>query len=97
MNSIKVGIIGFGTVGGGVASALLKNSGVIASRTGIDAKLTRIADLDITSDRGVEVPDGILTTDVNKLIDEVDIVVELVGGIDHAKKFIIQALEKGNR
>ena len=95
MNSIKVGIIGFGTVGAGVASALLKNSDVLAGRTGIDAKLVRIADLDITSDRGVEIPEGILTTDVNELIDEVDVVVELVGGIDHAKRFILQALAKG--
>jgi homoserine dehydrogenase len=95
MNSIKVGIIGFGTVGAGVASALLENSDVMERRTGVKAELTRIADLDITSDRGVEIPDGILTTDVNELIENVDVVVELVGGTDHAKKFIIQALEHG--
>ena len=95
MNSIKVGIIGFGTVGAGVASALLTNSDVMERRTGVKAELARIADLDITSDRGVEIPPGILTTDVNQLIDDVDVVVELVGGIDHAKKFIAAALEKG--
>ena len=95
MNSIKVGIIGFGTVGAGVASLLLNNGDILAGRTGVEAKLAKIADLDITSDRGVEIPEGVLTTDINELIDEVDVVVELVGGIDHAKKFILQALEKG--
>jgi len=95
MNNVKVGIIGFGTVGAGVASCLLKNDTVISSRTGVRAELVRIADLDITSDRGVDVPKEILSHDASALIDEVDVVVELVGGIDHARKFIIEALEKG--
>ena len=64
MKELKVGIIGFGTVGAGVASCLLKNESVIADRTGVCAKLHKIADLDITTDRGVQVPDGILTTNV---------------------------------
>jgi len=64
MKDIKVGIIGFGTVGAGVASCLLKNADVISKRSGVNVCLTRIADLDITTDRGVAVPDGVLTTDV---------------------------------
>lgn len=95
MNKIKVGIIGFGTVGAGVASCLLNNDSVISRRTGIKAELVRIVDLDITSDRGVDVPEGILSKDASALIDEVDVVVELVGGLDKARKFIIEALEKG--
>ncbi|MEG2076212.1 MAG: hypothetical protein RRY34_06885, partial [Victivallaceae bacterium] len=80
MKSVKIGIIGFGTVGGGVASNLLRNGDVIAKRIGIKLELTKIADLDITSDRGVAVPDGVLTTSVDELINAVDVVVELIGG-----------------
>lgn len=95
MKEIKIGIIGFGTVGAGVADCLLRNGEVIARRTGIKPILARIADLDIETDRGVEIPDGILTTDAAALIEEVDIVVELVGGTTIAKKFALDALALG--
>ncbi len=95
MKEIKVGIIGFGTVGAGVAANLLQNAEVIARRTGVMVKLARIADLDITTDRGVAVPPEILTTDAGKLIDEVDVVVELVGGTTVAREFILRALRAG--
>ena len=95
MKEYKVGIIGFGTVGAGVAENLLANSDVIAKRTGVRPVLTKIADLDITSDRGVKIPDGVLTTDAMEVINCCDIVVELVGGTTIAKKFILEALKKG--
>ena len=95
MKEYKVGIIGFGTVGAGVAENLLTNIDVIAKRTGIRPVLTKIADLDITTDRGIKIPDGILTTDAMSVIDCCDIVVELVGGTTIAKKFILEALKKG--
>jgi len=96
VKQIKVGIIGFGTVGAGVAENLLKNNDVITSRTGgPQVVLSGIADLDITTDRGVDVPKSLLTTDASSLIDQVDIVVELVGGTTVAKTFILNALNKG--
>ncbi len=95
MKEIKVGIIGFGTVGTGVAANILKNGEVIAKRTGIKPILAKIADLDISHSRGLELPAGILTTDANELISSVDVVVELVGGTTIAKQFILQALEQG--
>ncbi len=95
MKQIKVGIIGFGTVGAGVAANLLANQDVISLRTGVSPVLAKIADLDITTDRGVTVPKDILTTDANALIDEVDVVVELIGGKTVAKTLILKALEKG--
>jgi len=95
MNEVKVGIIGFGTVGAGVASCLLANGDVIASRAGLRVELAKIADLDMESDRGVEVPEGILTTDSDALIEECDVVVELVGGLGVARELILKALEKG--
>ena len=95
MKEYKVGIIGFGTVGAGVAENLLANADVIAKRTGVRPVLTKIADLDITTDRGVKVPAGLLTTDAAAVIDECDIIVELIGGTTFAKKLILEALKKG--
>ncbi len=95
MKEIKISIIGFGTVGAGVAANILANSEVIAKRTGVRLTLAKIADLDITTDRGVKVPVGILTTDAALAIREADIVVELVGGTTVAKKFILDAIKSG--
>ncbi|MBR6373616.1 MAG: homoserine dehydrogenase [Victivallales bacterium] len=97
MKQVNVGIIGFGTVGAGVAEALLKNADIIGKRTGVYPVLKRIADLDTTTDRGVKLPDGVLINDAKKLADEkdIDIVVELVGGTTFAKDIILRALENG--
>ncbi len=97
MKQVKVGIIGFGTVGAGVVECLIKNGELIGERTGVKPVLTRVADLDIVSDRGVKVPPGILTTDANKVLagDDVDVVVELVGGTTIAKDFVLKALKNG--
>lgn len=95
MKEYKVGILGFGTVGAGVADCLLNNADVIAKRTGIRPVLAGIADLDITTDRGIKIPAGLLTTDASELIHHVDVVVELIGGTTVAKKFILQALGEG--
>ncbi|MBQ4107383.1 MAG: homoserine dehydrogenase, partial [Lentisphaeria bacterium] len=95
MREIKVGIIGFGTVGAGVAENLLLNGDVVTKRIGVKVTLAGIADLDITSDRGVAVPRELLTTDAAGLIEKSDVVVELIGGTGAAKKFILQALRAG--
>ena len=95
MKEFKVGIIGFGTVGAGVADNLLRNGDVIAKRTGIKPVLAGIADLDIERDRGVKVPRELLTTDAKGLIEKVDVVVELVGGTTFAKELILSALHQG--
>ncbi len=93
-DTVSVGIIGFGTVGSGTARILLENAAVIRERTGIIIALKRIADLDITRDRGISVPEGVLTTDAAAVINdpEIDVVIELMGGIHPAKEFILQAI-----
>ena len=80
---ITVGLIGFGVVGTGVIKVLSQNADLITKRVGIPIDLVRIADLDITSDRGVSVPEGVLTTDAQSLLSDpsIDIIVELIGGI----------------
>lgn len=97
MKQIGVGILGFGTVGAGVADGLLRHREVMARRLGVDIALRRIADLDITTDRGVSVPAGVLTTDANSVLcdPDVQIVVETIGGTGVAKTFVLKALENG--
>ena len=96
MKAIQVGLIGFGTVGSGVVKVLRQNADVIEKRMGRPVVLARIADLDVTTDRGVQVPAGTLTTKVGDILDDpaIDIVVELIGGHEPAKRFILQAIER---
>jgi homoserine dehydrogenase len=94
---IGVGLIGFGTVGTGVARVLIENAELIRRRVGVPIKLVRIADLDITRDRGIAIPPGVLTTDIQQVLADprVDIVIELMGGYDLAKRVILDAVQRG--
>jgi homoserine dehydrogenase len=94
MREIKVGLIGFGTVGSGVARILQKNSRLIEKRMGAKLILKRIADIDLETDRGVKLKPGVLTRRAEEVIKdpEIDIVMELIGGIEPAKTFILKAI-----
>ena len=94
---IGVGMIGFGTVGTGVAKVLLNNASLISRRVGVPIELIRVADQDITRDRGVPISPDLLTTDAKKILTDphVDIVIELIGGYDPAKRFILEAIAAG--
>lgn len=96
---IGVGIIGFGTVGTGVAKVLLDNAALIRRRVGVPVELVRIADLDIARDRGIVLPPGLLTTDAKQVLHDpaVDVVVELIGGYDTAKRVILEAIASGKQ
>jgi len=97
MKNINVGLIGLGTIGTGVAKTLLENTALLDERLGFSLTLKAIADLDIATDRGIAIPDGLLTTDTNSLINDtdIDIIVELIGGTEPAKTFILSALKAG--
>jgi homoserine dehydrogenase len=94
MKEIKVGLIGFGTVGSGVARILQKNSKLIEKRMGAKLILKRIADIDLKTDRGVKLKPGVLTRRAEDVIKdpEIDIVMELMGGIEPAKTFSLKAI-----
>lgn len=94
MQKINIGLIGFGTVGTGVVKVLKENAKTIQERLGAEIILKRIADKDTTRDRGVEVDKSVLITDANEIINDpsISIVIELVGGIEPAKTFILKAL-----
>jgi len=92
---INVGIIGFGTVGTGAVRILLKNRDILKERIGFEINLKKIADLDITRDRGISISPDILTTNADDILNDphIDIVVELIGGIRPAKDFILKAIQ----
>lgn len=96
MKGMNIGIIGFGTVGAGTYEILKTNAALIARRVGMPLTVRRIADLDIVSDRGVVVEPGLLTADAEEVLEDprVDVVVELVGGLDTAKEFILRAMAR---
>ena len=97
MKKIHVGLLGFGTVGSGMVKILLENREVIESRLGASVALKWIVARDLERDRGVVVDTGLLTTDAEMVIDDpgVDIVVELIGGYEPAKSFILKAIGNG--
>ncbi|MEE9368566.1 MAG: homoserine dehydrogenase [Pontiella sp.] len=97
MKEIRIGIIGFGTVGAGVVEGIQKNGQLMVDRTGITPVVAKIADLDITTDRGITIDDGVLTTDAMSVITDssIDLIVELVGGTTIARTFTLEALKQG--
>jgi len=97
MKKITLGMIGFGTIGSGVVKLLRENGGLIERRLGARLFLKKIADLDITTPRVVPVPPELMTTDAAQIIDDpdTDIVIELMGGYEPARSFILAALANG--
>ncbi|MCE5314673.1 MAG: homoserine dehydrogenase [Armatimonadota bacterium] len=94
---INVGVIGFGIVGVGAVKILVDNQESIDRKVGSKLRVKRIADLDITTPRPVDIDKSVLTTDANEIINdpEIDIVVETIGGVRPAKDFIIRSLDNG--
>ena len=97
MSRVGVGVVGFGTVGTGVVKILLRNAALIRRRVGVPIELVRVADLDVTRDRGTTLPPGVLVNEAKQVLSDpaVDIVVELVGGDDFAKRLILEAIAAG--
>jgi len=89
-----VGVIGAGTVGGGVIRILLSNASEISTRSSVDVSLVHVADKDLRQLDGLDLPGVTVSEDATALIEDpsVDVVCELIGGIDPARKFILAAL-----
>jgi len=94
---VKVGLVGFGTVGCGVAKLIMEQADSIAAKTGLRLELACVVDIDTQSPRPVKLPEGILTHDLNRLLsdDSIKIGVELVGGTDAAKQIQLDMLAAG--
>jgi homoserine dehydrogenase len=97
MNDINIGLIGFGTIGTGVVKLLKQNEELITKKLGARLVLKKIADIDITTPRGVKVGKNMLTTDAREIINDKDIpiVIELMGGYEPARTFVLEAIARG--
>ncbi len=94
---IRVGILGFGIVGCGTYQVLVDNAEQIARVVGAPVRVARVADVDWTRERPVDLPADLRSTDGLALCSapDVDVVVETIGGIKPAREFVIAAVEAG--
>ncbi|HTP63913.1 MAG TPA: homoserine dehydrogenase [Geobacteraceae bacterium] len=97
MKEIKIGLLGFGTIGTGVVKLLAGNGSLIEEKLGARLALKKIADLDITTDRGVPVAAGVLTNSADEVLTdpEISVVIELIGGYEPARTFVLKAIANG--
>lgn len=94
---IKVGLLGCGTVGSGVVELLNNNAEIISLRTGDEIVLTKILDKDRDKCLALGIDEARITENFEDILqdDEIDIVVELIGGIEPAMTMITQAMQQG--
>lgn len=97
MRQVNLGIIGGGTVGGGVFQAIQRNGALMASRLGVSLTVARVAVRDLKKARAVKIPAGLLTTDWHSVVADpaVNLVVELMGGTTTARQVVLAALKLG--
>ncbi|MFC6286579.1 homoserine dehydrogenase [Nocardioides sp. GCM10027113] len=95
--ALRVAVLGCGSVGSQVVRLLEEQAGDLAARVGAPVELAGVAVRRVDAAREVEVPEGLLTTDAEALVrsDDVDLVVEVIGGIEPARSLILAALEHG--
>lgn len=95
--TVKIGLAGFGTVGAGVVKILLENAATIQAKTGLKLQLACVVDKDTTTPRPVALAEGILTDDINRLLNDnsISIAIELIGGTTFAKELQLKMLAAG--
>ncbi len=95
--TIVVGMLGCGTVGGGVIRLLQDNAPEVRERLGRSLTVKRIAVKDAAKPRGVKLPAGTLTGDPAAVVSdpEIDVVVELIGGLEPTRRLVLQAIGAG--
>ena len=94
---LKVGLIGFGTIGTGVLKVLRGHRSEIVRRVGRAIDVVAIADLDTTTDRGIPAAPARLTKDAMSVLTdpEIEIIIELIGGYEPARRFVLTAIRAG--
>ncbi|MFA6357343.1 MAG: homoserine dehydrogenase [Candidatus Omnitrophota bacterium] len=97
MRKINIGLIGFGNIGCGVVKILQQRKFLLAQKIGIEIIIKKICDKDIAKKRRLTVDKNLLTSNAYEVINDpqIDIIVELIGGVNPAKEFILASLKKG--
>src|SRR5437763_151239 len=95
--AVRVGLLGCGHVGGTLVTMLSRNADLIAAQTGVPVEISRIAVHNLSKERDVDVPPELFTNDAESVVYDpsVDVVVELIGGIEPARSLILAALKAG--
>lgn len=96
---MKVGLLGCGTVGGGVVQLLRANAAYLEARVGTSIDVTRVLVRDVEKERVPQLDRGKLTTDPEAVLGDasLDVVVEVMGGVDPARGHIVRAIESGKQ
>ncbi len=94
---VRIGLLGCGNVGAAFVQLVERQAPAIAARTGLALEVTRVAVRNLSRDRDVVLPAGVLTRDAHGVVadPDVDVVVELIGGIEPARELILAALGAG--
>ncbi len=94
---VRVGVLGCGTVGAALVHLLVEKPEVMTERTGLRLEVARVAVRNLARERGVAIPDGALTDDLHGVVTDpdVDVIVEVIGGIEPARTLILEALAAG--
>ena len=97
MKTIKIGLLGLGNIGTGTYKTLEMNRDEIESTLNSKVEIVKILERDTERDRGIAVPKEKFTSDPDEIFKdpEIDIVIELLGGIEPATSFILKAMENG--
>ncbi len=96
MESVKIALLGLGNVGKGVWNILNMNNEEIIKRAGCKIEIVKVLVKDKNKDRGINIPKEILTTDIDDILndDDIKIVVEVMGGIEPAREYILNSINK---
>lgn len=95
--TIRIGLLGCGNVGAPLVGLIARQAEAIEARTGLRLEVTRVAVRNVSRDRGLELANGVLTRDAHAVVNdpEIDLVVEVIGGIEPARELISTALANG--
>lgn len=95
--TVRIGMVGYGTVGTGTARVLFENADEITDRTGLRLELARVVDKDTHSPRKFTLPGSLLTDDLASLLNDnsIEIAIELVGGTTFARELVLKLLRAG--
>ncbi|MEY3589137.1 MAG: hypothetical protein RJA47_1733 [Actinomycetota bacterium] len=96
-NVVRIGVLGCGNVGSAFVQLVERQADIIEARTGVRLKVVKVAVRNVSKDRGLNFAEGVLVRDAHAVVDDasVDLVVELIGGIEPARELISTALGKG--